>query len=244
MIRSDGDRRRRSGRQQQALASVHLLGRLIIGDRGQAGPSSPRRGSAARRSPTRRGSRAGRRPARRRTAASLGKIPTTSAPALDLLVDPLERVGAPDLLPVGEREGGEGASRPPGPRRASPPRPGSPARAWSRPRRAARGRRPASGWAQIVRTSGEDHLGAALRDAGEDVAQEVDPAALPGGAEEHRRDGALEALVGVADDEADARRGRAPAGCAGRPSRRRRPRCRRPRAQDLPVARARSPRWR
>ena len=47
-------------------------------------------------------------PARRRTAASSGKMPDHVAAPLDLLVDPLERVGAPDLLPVGEREGGEG----------------------------------------------------------------------------------------------------------------------------------------
>ena len=36
----------------------------------------------------------------------------------------------------------------------------------------------------------EHHLGAALLDPCEHVAQEVDPAALPGGADEHRGDGA------------------------------------------------------
>jgi len=35
---------------------------------------------------------------------------------------------------------------------------------------------------------GEDHLGTALRDAGQDVTQEVHPAPLPGGAEEDRPD--------------------------------------------------------
>jgi hypothetical protein len=36
---------------------------------------------------------------------------------------------------------------------------------------------------------------------GEDVAQEVDPAALPGGAEQHRLDGGFQAGVGVGDDQ-------------------------------------------
>jgi hypothetical protein len=51
---------------------------------------------------------------------------------------------------------------------------------------------------------GEDHLGAALGDPGQNVAQEVDSAALPGGGEQDRPDRSLQALVGVADDEAHA----------------------------------------
>lgn len=49
---------------------------------------------------------------------------------------------------------------------------------------------------------GGDHLRRSLGDAGQHVAGEVDPAALPGGAEEHRGDRRLEALVGVGDHEA------------------------------------------
>ena len=46
-----------------------------------------------------------------------------------------------------------------------------------------------------------DHLGRALGHLGEHVAQEVDPAALHGGAGHHRLDGLAEAEVGVGDDQ-------------------------------------------
>ena len=42
------------------------------------------------------------------TAASLGKMPDDAGAAFDLLVEPLERVGRPDLAPVRSRERGEG----------------------------------------------------------------------------------------------------------------------------------------
>ncbi len=38
-------------------------------------------------------------------AASLGKMPIHSVPALDLLIDPLQRIGGVDLAPVLGREG-------------------------------------------------------------------------------------------------------------------------------------------
>jgi hypothetical protein len=44
--------------------------------------------------------------ARRSSASVFGKIPSTSA-ALDLAVEPLERVGRPDVAPVRVREVGE-----------------------------------------------------------------------------------------------------------------------------------------
>ena len=48
---------------------------------------------------------------------------------------------------------------------------------------------------------GGDHLGVAPRDPGQHVAQEVDPAPLPGRAGEHRADRGLEAFVGVGDHQ-------------------------------------------
>ncbi len=48
---------------------------------------------------------------------------------------------------------------------------------------------------------GGDHLAVALGDPGEHVAHEVDPAPLPGGAEQHRLDRAFQAGVGGADDQ-------------------------------------------
>jgi hypothetical protein len=48
---------------------------------------------------------------------------------------------------------------------------------------------------------GGDHLGVALGHDRQDVAHEVDPAALPAGADEHGRDGLLQAGVGVGDDQ-------------------------------------------
>ena len=50
---------------------------------------------------------------------------------------------------------------------------------------------------------GGDHLGVALRDDREHVAHEVDPAALPGGADEHRGDRGLQPGVGIGDDQLD-----------------------------------------
>ena len=49
----------------------------------------------------------------------------------------------------------------------------------------------ASGWAKIVRIAAATISCGALRDLGEQVAQEVDPAALPGGADHHRGDRCL-----------------------------------------------------
>ena len=51
---------------------------------------------------------------------------------------------------------------------------------------------------------GGDEDRAALRDVGEDVAEEMDPAALPGRPDERRFDRLAEPDVGVADDEPDA----------------------------------------
>jgi hypothetical protein len=48
---------------------------------------------------------------------------------------------------------------------------------------------------------GGDHLAAGFGDLGEHVAQEVDPATLPGRAEHHLLDGLSQALVRVGDDE-------------------------------------------
>lgn len=48
-----------------------------------------------------------------------------------------------------------------------------------------------------------DFTAAALAGVGENVAHEVDPAALPGRAE-HLGDGGLQAFVGVGDDQLDA----------------------------------------
>ena len=49
-----------------------------------------------------------------------------------------------------------------------------------------------------------DHLVVAFADLGQDVAHEVDPAALPAAALEHGAEGVHEAAVGVADDQLDA----------------------------------------
>ena len=49
-----------------------------------------------------------------------------------------------------------------------------------------------------------DHLVVAFADLGQDVAHEVDPAALPAAALEDGPDGVDQAAVGVADDELDA----------------------------------------
>ena len=64
---------------------------------------------------------------------------------------------------------------------------------------------------------GGHHLLGALWHLGEDVAHEVDATPLPGGADHHGGDGPFEPLVGVGDHQLDARAGRGPAGCAGRP---------------------------
>ena len=84
-----------------------------------------------------------------------------------------------------------------------------------------------------------------LRDAREDVAQEVDPAALPGGAQQDRADGPLEALVGIADTTS-----RTPPRPRARSERRKAvqkaPSSLSPTAEpeDLALAVWRSPRWR
>ena len=46
-----------------------------------------------------------------------------------------------------------------------------------------------------------DHLRGALGDLGQDIAEEVDPAALDGRAGHDRLDGLAQAQVGVGDDE-------------------------------------------
>ena len=50
---------------------------------------------------------------------------------------------------------------------------------------------------------GDHHVGVGPGHPGQDVAHEVDPAALPGRPDHHRLDGRLEAQVLVGDDEAD-----------------------------------------
>ena len=60
----------------------------------------------------------------------------------------------------------------------------------------------ASGWAWMVRTVAGDHVLVSMVDRGQDVAGEVDLAALPGGAGEHAGDRRLQAGVGVGDHEA------------------------------------------
>jgi hypothetical protein len=58
-----------------------------------------------------------------------------------------------------------------------------------------------SGWAKLVRDGGGDHLGRALGHPGQDVAEEVDPAALDGRTGHGDLDGLAQAQVGVGDDQ-------------------------------------------
>jgi hypothetical protein len=58
-----------------------------------------------------------------------------------------------------------------------------------------------SGWAKLVRDGGGDHLGRALGHPGQDVAEEVDPAALDGRTGHGGLDGLAQAQVGVGDDQ-------------------------------------------
>ena len=67
----------------------------------------------------------------------VGEDPDDAGSALDLLVDPLERVGGPDLRPVRARERGEGQRPRPSPRPSA-------ARSWGTTWRAGRGPRPRS----------------------------------------------------------------------------------------------------
>src|SRR5690349_5352804 len=63
---------------------------------------------------------------------------------------------------------------------------------------------PASTWSKMERTRGGDQSLGRLGHPPHQVAYEVDPAALPAGARQHRRDGLSEAAVVVADHQPDA----------------------------------------
>jgi hypothetical protein len=131
----------------------------------------------------------------------VGEDPDDVGAAFDLLVDPFQGVGGPDLLPV----------RPGRTVKASRSvsasvsmvsttgnwRPSMVAimSSWERTCSA-------SGWAKIVRIAAATISALPFGDPGEDVAQEVHPAALPTGiASEHRPDRGLEAFVGIRDDQ-------------------------------------------
>ena len=121
--------------------------------------------------------------------------------ALDLLVHPLERVGGPDLAPVRGREGGEGEQVVAG-ARASSSRPwGAAGRAWSAITSNCSWTWAASGWAKMVRIAAATISPEPFGHRGQHVAHEVDPAALPGRAEQHAADRGLQALVGVGDHQ-------------------------------------------
>ena len=123
--------------------------------------------------------------------------------ALDLAVEPLERVGGVQLGPVLGREGhvGEhvglalvhqgGELGPARPELVGDVAPGLAAL----PRR--------SGWRKAWRSAAATMRVLALAGMGEGVAHEVHAAALPGGAE-HPGDRRLQPLVGVGDDQLDA----------------------------------------
>ena len=130
------------------------------------------------------------------TAARLGKMPTTSVRAPDLLVEPLLRVVRPDLLPVGHGEGGEGQDV------------GACIRQQRRRLRETliehahhAGVLAVDVFRRGLLIDRPDHrrhprLGAA-RDLGEQVRHEVGAAALPRGPGEDGRDGVLQALVRI-----------------------------------------------
>jgi hypothetical protein len=120
--------------------------------------------------------------------------------AFDFLVQPFERVGAPDLLPVPGGEAGEGQQVLGGVVEHG----------------LDLGQLPAEhagddvelladvlliGLGEDGADCGGDHLGVAPGDLGQDVAQEVHAAALPGRAEQHGGDRGLQSGVGVGDDQ-------------------------------------------
>ena len=147
--------------------------------------------------------------------------------ALDLFVDPLERVRRPDLAPVGVGEGGEGAAGRLRRRGAWRRRRGTGGRACRRSRASCSATAAASGWAKIVRiaaaTISAEPLGTWARTLRMKWTRQRCQAApsitVP--------IACAQAFVGVGDDQAAPRPGRGPAASAGTRSRRRRPRSRR-----------------
>ena len=131
---------------------------------------------------------------------------------LDLLVHPLERVGAPDLLPVGDREGGEGQHVLLAPRRASRRRPGSAASSLSTISSSCSRTAAASGWAKIVRIAARTISALPFGMRASTLRRKWTRQRCQAAPRSTARDGALEALVGVADDEPHA-------GQAARPER-------------------------
>ena len=220
-LRRDPQRRcwrRRSGRQQQALRSVHLIGAVIIGDPVKQRHRALGEIAAFGDRPLvvdLEEDRSGKAQDRR----LVGEDARDVAPAFDLLVHPLERVRRPHLPPVADRKRGEGGhvlSRRDQHRRHD--REAGLELGGDLVELLADGR--GIGLGEDRADRGEDHLGAPFRDPGQDVPEEVDPAALPRRAEEDRRDRGLQALVGVADDEPDADEASRPqAAQEGRPER-------------------------
>ena len=131
-------------------------------------------------------------------------MPDHGGPPLDLLVEPLERVGAADLAAMGVGEGemdeevGLGLGEQVGHRREAASRPSTTRRSWALAEAS-------SGCSKIEPDDGRDHPPRRARDEVLGVAGEVDPAALPGGSEELLVDRLDQAPVVVADDQPDAR---------------------------------------
>ena len=160
----------------------------------------------------------------------VGEDPDDVGAAFDFLVEPLERVGRPDLLPVRHREPGEGEQVVVG----------LAEHLLDLGQLLAEHRGDdlellgdvlGVGLGEDGADRGGDHLLVALGHDREHVAHEVDPAPLPGGADEHRADRGLQPGVGVADDQLHPAE---PAGLqrrAGTRSRTPRPRSRRRRSR-------------
>ncbi len=174
----------------------------------------------------------------RRAAASLGKMPTHVGAPFDLAVEPLERVGRPDLRPVGRRERREGEQVLGGVGAAWRPRRGtgrpsigatssSWARTWS-----------ASGWAKIVRMAAATISATALGTRASTLRMKWTRQRCQAAPKNTEADGVLQAEVVVGDDELDAGEAPRAAGPGGTPSRRPRPRSRRRRCRAPPGRRS------
>ena len=149
-------------------------------------------------------------PASRMTAASLGKMPTTRLRRLISLLRRSSGLVRPDLAPVRPGEGAEGQHLLFGPRHERGglgEALGECLATWSHWAEISSGLT----WAKIGAEGRGHHLLVALGDVGQQVAGEVDPAALVGRPLEAAPDGGHQAGVLVRDDEAHA--ARAPGAC-------------------------------
>ena len=129
-----------------------------------------------------------------------GEDPDDVGAPLDLLVDPLERVRRPDLAPVGSGERVNAQCRSAASRSMSLDG-GELGPSIRRPRRAARRQR----WRRAERRSCGSRRRpspSALGHVGEHVAHEMDPAPLPGRADQHLGDRGPQPVVGVGDHQA------------------------------------------